>query len=710
MELGNGKLLRTGLNSLNQAVHPAQGLAWTDGNRVVLTDLQLHSGEAKFGDSQVIGSFESVCGVSWAPVSTVHLPALLAIQHRTLVSVWQLCPSTAGSSKWQMSQTSEIRESLPILPQGCMWHPKDAVLTVLTAKDVSIFPNVHQDGSRVKVDINTKSRIYCACWTLDGQRLVVAIGSSLYSYIWDSSQKSLHRCSFCPVFPVNCSIRSITATVNSQVAIATELPLDKLCGLNASEAFDGPPNGDNGAVRTRPVGEIPPVDEQVATTDMNSGVTVGPSSVPLDLTHIHFNPSGAEQSSLIFLRNKDYLTGTGQDSSHLILVTFKEAITMTKKVAIPGILVPDLIAFNLTAQLLAVTSNTSNVILIYSVIPSSMPNVQQIQLESNERPKGLCFLTDRLLLIAVGKQKPTEAAFLPSSESDQYTVRLIVREITLGRESSGTSAESQGAYSDFKALLNKADREKEFTESLSPCSSPLSQGLLLTANSSTQSGGSGRALIQEIKSPLSGLPSDSIGHQTLHRPSWLCTALPRPSRTPEYPSTPDLNSPQRENLQKEKETCPLSRELVGMQQYLSELMDFLHKEKRVSPAYPPSQDPPYVHLIYQKPHSVDPAERRAVLLCDGKLRLSTVQQAFGLHLVEMLHDSHWILLSADSQDFIPLTFTAAQTVVVRDGSLAKPEEARGSLSHNQDSDPPPEVFGDLATQNVDTAGCFNSVT
>lgn len=70
-------------------------------------------------------------------------------------------------------------------------------------------------------------------------------------------------------------------------------------------------------------------------------------------------------------------------------------------------------------------------------------------------------------------------------------------------------------------------------------------------------------------------------------------------------------------------------------------------------------------------------------------------------------DSHWILLSADSQDFIPLTFTAAQTVVVRDGSLCRPEEA---LSHSQDPDPPPEVFGDLAPQDVDTAGCFNSVT
>lgn len=709
MELGNGKLLRTGLNSLNQAVHPAHGLAWTDGSRVVLTDLQLRSGEATFGDSQVIGRFEYVCGVSWAPLSTAHIPTLLAIQHKKHVAVWQLCPSTSGSSKWLLSQTSEIRESLPILPQGCVWHPTDAILTVLTAQDASIFPNIHRDSSRIKVDISTKGRIYCACWTLDGQRLVVAIDSSLHSYMWDSSQKSLLSCSFCPVFHVNRSIRSITATVDSQVAIATELPLHKLCSLNASEAFDDPPDGNHAGVGTLPGGETP-------SGELNSGVTVSPSSDPLDLTHIHFNQCQAGEGSLIRVSKKDYLTGTGQDSSHLVLVTFKKAITMTKKVAIPGILVPDLIAFNLKAQLVALASNTCNIILIYSVLPSSMPNIQQIQLESNERPKGICFLTDRLLLISVGKPKPTETAFLPSSESDQYAVRLVVREIPLAREASGMPAESQDTYSVFNALLNKADREK-FLENISPGWSPLSQGLLLTDDASILSGRSGRALIQEIKSPLPPPSSASIVQETPHRPSWLWPALPRLSGTADHTNTPEPDLPQRENLQQDKETCTLSRELdilsrhlVGMQQCLLELRDFLHKEKQCSPVYPLSQDPPCVHLIYQKPPPAGPVEKRAVLLCDGKLRLSTVQQMFGLYLVEMLHDSHWILLSADSQGFIPLTFTASQAVVVRDGSLSKPEVARESLSHHRNPIPPPGVFGDLASQNVDTAGCFNSVT
>uniref|UniRef100_A0A8C5LGX6 WD repeat and coiled-coil-containing protein n=1 Tax=Jaculus jaculus TaxID=51337 RepID=A0A8C5LGX6_JACJA len=636
MELGKGKLLRTGLNTLYQATHPTYGLAWTDGNQVVLTDLQLQSGQAKFGDSRVIGQFEHVCGLSWAPPGIADLPTLLAVQHKKHITVWQLGPSTVESST--LSQTCEIIESHPVLPQGCMWHPKHSVLTVLTAQNVSIFPNVHCDNSRVKVDIDTQGRIHCACWTQDGQRLVVAVGNSLHSYIWDSAQKTLHRCYFCPVLDMDSYVRSITATVDSQVALTTELPLDKICSLNASEAIDVPPHGDVSD-------HMPPVDKWATVSEMSSGIAISPSfSEPLDLTHVRFNQPKDEENFLICLRKQDYLTGTGQDSSHLVLVTFKKATTMTRKVAIPGLLVPDLIAFNLRAQIVAVASNTCNIILIYSIIPSSMPNIQQIQLENSERPKGICFLTDKLLLISVGIQNSTETAFLPSSESDQYNIRLIVREVILGEECSVTCKKRQSAYSALNTQLNKAEREK-LIESLSPDFGFHTRQLLLTANTSSQSRLSERPLIKEIKSPSSTISDGSIVLDTLHRPSWVWTTLPRPSRTPDHTSTPDLpNLPQRENFKKENEIYQLSKEveiltrnLIEMKQYIFELLDFIHTEKKSSPVYPLSRDPPYVHLIYQKPCSVDPAEKKTVLLCDGKLRLSTVQQTFGLSLVEMLH-------------------------------------------------------------------------
>ncbi|XP_069350665.1 WD repeat and coiled-coil-containing protein [Eulemur rufifrons] len=686
MELGKGKLLRTGLNALYQAIHPIHGLAWTDGSQVVLTDLQLHNGEAKFGDSKVIGQFERVCGLSWAPSGTADVPTLLAVQHENHVTVWLLCPSIMETSKWLMSQTCEIRESLPVLPQGCLWHPKNAILTVLTAQDVSVFPNIHCHSSRVKADINTQSCIRCACWTQDGQRLVVAVGSTLHFYIWDSAQKTLQKYSLCPVFDVDSCICSISATVDSQVAIATELPLDKICGFNASEILDIFPNGEGTSLHTFPViGEVPCMDKGAIDSETNSEISLSPSCLgPLDLTHIHFSQHRSEGSSLISLGRKDYLTETGQDSSHLVLVTFKELVAMSSKVTIPGILVPDLIAFNLKAQVVAVASNTCNIILIYSVILCSMPNIQQIHLENTERPKGICFLTDKLLLILVGKQKFTDTTFLPSSKSDQYDICLIVKEVRLEEQSSVTSNESQSAYSTFSALLNKSYR-KQLIEGLSLDFCYQNRELLLTPSTSRQSGRP-----EEIQSPSSSICAGHIAPETPDaKPTNPSAALPRHSSTPDHTSALEpTNLSQRKNLQRENETSQLSKEveilsrkLTEMQRCLSELTHFLHSEKKLSSTYPLFQDPPYVHIVYQKPHYVGPVvQKRAVLLCDGKLKLSTVQQTFGLCLVEMLHDSHWILLSADSEGFIPLTFTATQEIIIRDGSLSRSDVFRDSSS------------------------------
>lgn len=705
MELGKGRLLRTGLNALHQALHPTHGLAWTDGNQVVLTELQLHSGEAKFGDSKVLGQFEHVRGVSWAPPDTAGLPALLAVQHKKHITVWQLCPTTMGSSKWLMSQITEIRESLPVLPQGCVWHPKNTVLTVLTAHDASVFPEVHCDTARVKVDIGTRGRIHCACWTQDGQRLVVAVGSYLHSYIWDCAQKILHRCSFCPVFDVDSCVCSLRATVDSEVAVTTELPLDKICSLNAPEAIGVPTNGEDVGLHISPlVGETSSVDKEAAASETDSELPVSPSfSDLLDLTHLHFSQPRSEGSALICLRKKDYLTGTGQDSSHLALVTFGKEDTMTRKVTIPGILVPDLIAFNLKTQVVAVASNTCNIILIYSVIPSSMSNIQQIQLENDERPKGISFMTDRLLLILVGKQKSADTAFLPSSESDHYVIRLVVREVMLGEESSGTSNESQSVEATFSALLNKADRKK-LIERFSPDFCHQNRELLLIANTNSQSVKPGKTLIEEIKSPPSSILDDSVALEAPRRPSRPWITCPGLTSTPEPPGVP-----QGENLEKETNQLPkgleiLSRNVTEIQQCLSELRDLLHNGKKSSPGYPLSKDPPYVHIIYQKPCYVGPVEKRAVLLCNGKLRLSTIQQMFGLSLIEMLLGSRWILLSADNEGFIPLTFTATQVLVMRDGARPRSAVSRDALFHSQDPVPSPEASGDLAAGSWDTSG------
>ncbi|KFV87132.1 WD repeat-containing protein C2orf44 [Struthio camelus australis] len=693
MELGKAKLLRTGLNALYQAIHPVHGIAWTDGKQVILTSLHLHNGEPKFGDSSVVGQFEHVHGLYWGPCPA-DTPALLAVQHKKHITVWQLCFNAAERNKLLVSQICDIGEPFPVLPQGCVWHPKKEILAVLTTRDASVLHSVHLNNLRIKADIKGSGLIHCACWTKEGNRLVVGVGSALHSYIWDDAQKTLNACSFCPVFDVGGYICAIEATLNFQVAVATELPLDKICGLNAGVAFEIPTSieTDSFPSQSSLCGE----EEHSMDGGKKSLDSEKPASVvtsPVDLTHILSSKQAADSSPLLHLRPKDYLTGSGQDSSHLILVTFERKVTSTKKVSVPGILVPDIMAFDPKTQTVSVASNTCNIILVYSLTSSNLPNIQQIQLEKNEKPKGLCFLTNKLLLIMVGKQKFTDPAFLPSSRSDKYMIRLMIKELIF--EVYPSTPASANVSSSFNLL---SSIPQDFSTDVHPQNS----GLLIPGRAAIQSPTSRRKLIEEIKSPtyeqglllnVSDLKEkkismnfppavESLDAEPVNRsvalsatPLAFCNKPTSPKRQTDAASNIP-NSFKNNLLLSEKEASYFSKNIeklsgnfTELQHHLSELTELLKSGKRSLPAYPSSEEPSFINITYQKQLSRNGSdERRAVILCDGKLRLSVVQQIFNLSLVEMQHGSSWVVLTADSEGFIPLMFTSMQEIVIRDAS------------------------------------------
>ncbi|NXC02309.1 WDCP protein, partial [Orthonyx spaldingii] len=693
MELGKAKLLRTGLNALHQAIHPVHGLAWTDGKQVILTVLQLQNGEPKFGDSSVVGQFEHVHGLYWGP-SPAEAPALLAVQHKKHITVWQLCFSGTDRNKLLVSQICDISEPYPVLPQGCVWHPSKEVLAVLTTRDASVLPSVHLNNSRVNADIKGSGLIHCACWTKEGNRLVVGVGSALHSYIWDDAQKTLSACSFCPIFDVGGYICAVEATQNLQVAVATELPLDKICGLNAGVAFEVPSSVETESFPSQSslCGEEEySLDGGKKSLDPEKPLSVVTS--PVDLTHILSGKQGADSSPLLHLRPKDYLTGSGQDSSHLILVTFERKVTSTKKVSIPGILVPDIMAFDSKTQTVSVASNTCNVILVYSLTSSNLPNIQQIQLEKSEKPKGLCFLTNKLLLILVGRQKFTDPAFLPSSRSDKYMIRLMIKELVF------EMGPSTSVSADSSSSLNLSNIPHDPSRDIHP----LSRGLLIPDRSALQSPTSRRKLIEEIKSPvyepnlvlnMSDLKDkkismnfppavETLDAEPVNRSVALSNRPTSPKRQPEAASK--IPNSYKNNLFSEKEASyflknveKLSGNFTELQHHLCELTELLKSGKRNLPVYPSSQEPSFINITCQKQLSKSDAdESRAVLLCGGKLRLNIVQQVFNLSLVEMQHGSSWIVLTADSEGFIPLMFTPTQEILIRDAS-AKGYSARSS--------------------------------
>lgn len=627
MELGKAKLLRTGLNTLHQAIHPVHGIAWTDGKQVCLTAVYSVDGEPTFGDTNVIGQFEHVLGLFWGPLCCSGSPALLAVQHKKHVTVWQLQLSALEQNKLLCTQTCEMSEPFPLLSQGCVWHPKMDILAVLTKRDASVLFSVRVDNRRVKADIKGSGLIHCACWTKDGTRLVVAIGSALHSYIWNDIQKSLVACSFCPVFDVGGYICAIESTGDTQVAVATELPLDKICGLNAGFAFDLPNDSEPSSSRPAPVLTVDAdnfLDSRRRSCDSErSGHAL---SGPIDLTHILAKHRKSDPSPLIHLRRRDHLTGSGQDSSHLILVTYERKVTTTRKVSIPGILVPDIVAFDPSGSTVAVASNTCNMILVYCIMDSSMPNVQQIQLQKNERPKGVCFFTSNMLLFMIGRQKSNEPAFLPSSNTDKYVLRLVAKELAFDEDAASPVVLKPESPSQHHGI-------RRHSENISKDERLSIKDLILPGGSAVVSPASRRKLIEEVRSSelspvassadfsdratssASSVTLESYDMDHINRMTTLAIAG-QASRDSSRPCSPryepsekqysDATSPKNSCQSKEKNLEQLTQNMerifsrfADVQHCLSEIKDFTQNGKKIACSYPSAYEPQYVHVTCQ---------------------------------------------------------------------------------------------------------------
>lgn len=638
MDLGKAKLLRTGLNTLHQAIHPLHGIAWTDGKQVCLTALYFINGEIKFGDTNVIGQFEHVFGLFWGPLCCSDSPALLAVQHKKHVTVWQLQLSALEQNKLLCTQTCEMSEPFPLLPQGCVWHPKLDILAVLTKRDTSVLFSVRVDNRRIKADIKVSGLIHCACWTKDGTRLVVAIGSTLHSYIWNDIQKSLVSCSFCPIFDVGGYICAIEPTGEAQVAVATELPLDKICGLNSGLAFDIPAEESLQGHGSHVVMSDDDIVLDSRRRSFESERSYIPSSGPLDLTHLLAKHRRSDPSPLIHLRRRDTVTGSGQDSSHLVLVTFERKVTTTRKVSIPGILVPDIVAFDPRASTVAVASNSCNMVLVYCITASAMPNIQQISLQQNDRPKGVCFLSDKVLLLMVGRQKSNDPAFLPSSNTDKYILRLIAKELIYD---GGTpiapspTAHNQESSSNFctgirrlSEHLSKDDREH-----------PGIKDLVLPGRGVVCSPGNRRRLVEEVRSTelspntssvdfsdrseraLSSASSITVENFDMDHVSRMAslTVTSQASRDSSRASSPRFESSDKDHTESkltlpEKTSSPskeraleqlvhnmerLFTRFADVQQCLTEIRDYTHNGKKSTSVYPNACEPPYVNVTCQ---------------------------------------------------------------------------------------------------------------
>ncbi|XP_075717104.1 WD repeat and coiled-coil-containing protein-like [Rhinoderma darwinii] len=674
MDLGRAKLLRCGMNALHQAFHTIHGLAWTDGKQVILTAIHLQKDDAEFGSSVVIGQFEHVHGLFWGPATDA--PALLAVQHKKHVTIWQLYYNPLEKNKMVVSQTCEYGDPLPVLPQGCIWHPKKDILAILTKRDVSVLYSVCDNSSSIKADITCSSVIRCACWTKDGSRVVVAMEYSLHSYIWNDDQKTLSPCSFCPIFNIDATVVAIQPIMDYQVVVTSEISTKNPSSYNK--------DSEGSALQS----SLLMLDEELSRNSRRVSIDSGKSE-PVDMLKVSSEMSQilarhrkSDPSPLIYLKQRNIAGDNKPEMSNLLLITFEKNSTTTRKVTIPVISSPDIIALDSRCERVAVASNTCNLVLIYPIASSCMPNIQQIRLEENEKAKGLSFLSDTLLLILVGRPKTSDLGFVHILASEKYTVQLVTRKIMPveyipSRTNSGQNSISDQSslntggykpYGDDQNIVkefwmpnhigNKSPRMRRKIINLvrgasgeeSPTSSldDYDENKLLVECPIT---------LENLKAePTVRKPLQGMIKKTLHR-----SFSQRSNNDPQETKETHLPTISKDDI----EGTTNFGHLANLDIYPSGTKDCWKMYSRGLP-YPSSDDPPYISISQQNSYIIGGNEARAVLLCHGKLHLRTLQEIFHFSTIEMKFGSKWIILTEDGEGFVPITFRANEEIVIRE--------------------------------------------
>ncbi|KAG8580058.1 hypothetical protein GDO81_007110, partial [Engystomops pustulosus] len=640
MDLGRAKLLRCGMNALHQAVHTIHGLAWTDGKQVILTALHPQKDDAEFGNSVVIGQFEHVHGLFWGP--STDSPALLAVQHKKHVTIWQLYYNPLEKNKLVVSQTCEYGDPFPVLPQGCIWHPKKDILLVLTKRDVSVLYTVCNNSSSVKADITCSSVIRCACWTKDGSRVVVAMEDSLYSYIWNDDQKTLSPCSFCPIFNIDATIVSIQPIMDYQVVVTSE--------ISSKSPSNHPRDSEGSALQS----SLLMLDEELSRNSRRVSIDSGKSEpvemlkvsslMSPEMSQILARHRMSDPSPLIHLRQRSITSENKPELSNLLLITFEKNSTTTRKVAIPGISSPDIIALDSRCERVAVASNTSNLVLIYPIAPSCMPNIQQIRLEENEKAKGLSFINDTLLLILVGRPKSFDLGFVQMLASEKYSVQLVTRKIMpieyipsrLNCGQNLISEQSGLNTGGFKGCGDDINIGKEFwvpnhMGNKSPRMRRKLRDLVRGASgeesiSSSLDDFEDNKLLAECPMTLENLKIEP----TIRRPMKGITNKlersfsQRSNNDPQEAKGNHLSTVTKEDIEGTKDSEGQTSETKpSWKTYSKSLL------------YPSSDDPPYISIRQQHSSRDGANEARAVLLCYGRLHLRTLQEIFHVNAIEM---------------------------------------------------------------------------
>ncbi|RUS90346.1 hypothetical protein EGW08_001841 [Elysia chlorotica] len=382
------------------------------------------------------------------------LPCHLCVVHQQNVTVWRV---SGALPRLSFKQVRKI--NVRPVPQGCLWHPSNDILCLLSRHQCSFYFKHDENKASYAFPALESGKISCGCWSPDGTKLILGIGTALLIYRWEDVGQSISDFSAAAwrIPGLEGQLTSISPVLKDSVVVATEMSLETLCRQDLFTVPD---------IRSSPS----------ADGIIRPDTSASPSEALFNLRRNEQAP-GANASSLVLIHLHD-----SGDPSKLTSVPLK------------GVVTPDILLYEKSSQCVVVGSNTQRQIHIYAVLDkhlaycgdvtytpitptkssallgtilgkidvvdiadrklSPMSVCRGQQLEKGQRPKGLCSMpaaagtNGSALLILVGQKELDESALLmPTTEAD---FRLSLKYIIL---KSGAVVLGDGAKKGLPSLV-----------------------------------------------------------------------------------------------------------------------------------------------------------------------------------------------------------------------------------------------------------------
>ncbi|XP_059177031.1 WD repeat and coiled-coil-containing protein-like isoform X2 [Physella acuta] len=630
MELGKGKLRKVGVNNLFSAYHPKHGIVWTDGQRIYLTPIQIETDHLKNGTSIQLFEFDNVLSVHWSAVSK---SCYLCIVHTLHVTIWAV-----GGSWPQFSMNQFRKINHQAIPAGCLWNPCEDILCILHKQQC----NLYYQQESFSFPVLQRGKYLCGCWSSDGKKLYLSTGSSLLIYQWQDLKLMDQFTSSTWESPeLKAEIISVIPVMENAILFTAQVSLESL----------------------------------ICTPEMFS------------------ETSSSFESSLFNMSSQTVRKLT----SMLMLVPDSGGEPIS--VSLQGILNPDIIIYEHWSRCIVVGSNTQSVMQIFTLVKDKLIQCGNINLENNERLKGLCtHLLTPGILVLIGEKDGADIFDIATQSQFSLTLKYfslkdysniasdsqdtaepvkfecpnyLIKSISFSsnsllRDELTLPGESLGCRN-ISSLIQELDHQpvnpQLETVSFSSQAPVFNNTKLLSLfelsakTSSDQLLDTTSCMSHHVLQPVTAevKSGEQVTSHVLGKDNAKANVKPKVHTT-----DVKSNKEKPDALAQQLQFQELS--LLALQKQLQELSQCVKQTCLILPSkYQDFKRPELVEIYCTKAGAT---ERKRFLLDDGRLHLDTIKTAFNLSSVEILLDGEYCVVSANTDGYIPMKFSAAQELQI----------------------------------------------